>query len=171
MLCSDKQPGPEWLMQEAVVDSLGICTVLEGCRQLTKIAFNQLDMADSVFERMARQTTQLQVWSLVCRVFWSLLASGYRGLAIWCSAGRGDPFVCRVCLGLTALAILCYWDNIGLAALPCKPTLSNGEHWYETWSISCQWNGISEEDVCSIRIVYCLFVGKACVDAPVLVSD
>ena len=48
-------------MQEAVVDSLGICTVLEGCRKLTKIAFNQLDMADSVFERMARQTTQLQV--------------------------------------------------------------------------------------------------------------
>ncbi|KAL3147012.1 hypothetical protein ABBQ38_014978 [Trebouxia sp. C0009 RCD-2024] len=47
-------------LEEAVVDSLGICTVLEGCRQLTKIAFNQLDMADSVFERMARQTTQLQ---------------------------------------------------------------------------------------------------------------
>ena len=43
------------------MDSLGISTVLEGCRQLTKIAFNQLDMADSVFERMARQTTQLQV--------------------------------------------------------------------------------------------------------------
>ena len=43
------------------MDSLGICTVLEGCRQLTKIAFNQLNMADSVFERMARQTTQLQV--------------------------------------------------------------------------------------------------------------
>lgn len=44
-----------------MVDSLGINTVLEGCRQLTKIAFNQLDIADSVFERMARQTTQLQV--------------------------------------------------------------------------------------------------------------
>lgn len=51
-------------VQEAVVDSLGICTVLEGCRQLTKIAFNQLDMADSVFERMARQTKQLQVGHL-----------------------------------------------------------------------------------------------------------
>lgn len=68
-----------WLIQEAVVDSLGICTVLEGCRQLTKIAFNQLDMADSVFERMARQTTQLQVWSLVCVVSWPLLVFGYRG--------------------------------------------------------------------------------------------
>ena len=48
-------------LQEAVVDSLGILTVLEGCRQLTKIAFNQLDIADSVFERMACQTTHLQV--------------------------------------------------------------------------------------------------------------
>ena len=44
-----------------MVDSLGVCTVVEGCRQLTKVAFTQLDMADSVFERMARQTTQLQV--------------------------------------------------------------------------------------------------------------
>lgn len=47
------------------MDSLGICTVLEGCRHLTKIAFNQLDMAGSVFERMARQTTQLQVQFLL----------------------------------------------------------------------------------------------------------
>ena len=51
------------------MDSLGICTVLEGCRQLTKVAFNQLDMAVSVFERMARQTTQLQVWPLVRLAF------------------------------------------------------------------------------------------------------
>ncbi len=43
------------------MDSLGISTVLEGCRQLTKVAFTQLDIAESVFERMARQTTQLQV--------------------------------------------------------------------------------------------------------------
>ena len=49
------------LLQEAVVDSLGISTVLEGCRQLTKVAFTQLDIAESVFERMARQTSQLQV--------------------------------------------------------------------------------------------------------------
>ena len=62
-------------MQEAVVDSLGICTVLEGCRQLTKIAFNQLDMADSVFERMARQTTQLQVRLLLSGFTRDLLPS------------------------------------------------------------------------------------------------
>lgn len=48
-------------LEEAVVDSLGISTVLEGCRQLTKVAFTQLDIAEGVFERMARQTTQLQV--------------------------------------------------------------------------------------------------------------
>ena len=53
---------PVCALQEAVVDSLGISTVLEGCRQLTKVAFTQLDIAESVFDRMARQTTQLQVW-------------------------------------------------------------------------------------------------------------
>lgn len=65
-----------------MVDSLGICTVLEGCRQLTKIAFNQLDMADSVFDRMARQTKQLQVWELpMCCGDPPLAASGHRGLS------------------------------------------------------------------------------------------
>ena len=57
------------------MDSLGICTVLEGCCQLTKIAFNQLDMADSVFERMARQTTQLQVRLLLSGFTRDLLSS------------------------------------------------------------------------------------------------
>ena len=70
-------------VQEAVVDSLGICTVLEGCRQLTKIAFNQLDMADCVFERMARQTTQLQVRLLLC-VGARLFAYQVIGLALFC---------------------------------------------------------------------------------------
>ena len=48
-------------MQEAVVDSLGISTVLEGCRQLTKVAFNQINMAQTVFEHMAQKSTELQV--------------------------------------------------------------------------------------------------------------
>ena len=47
--------------QEAVVDSLGISTVLEGCRQLTKVAFNQINLAESVFEHMGRKTKELQV--------------------------------------------------------------------------------------------------------------
>lgn len=53
------------MLQEAVVDSLGISTVLEGCRQLTKVAFTQLDIAETVFERMASRTTQLQVCVLL----------------------------------------------------------------------------------------------------------
>lgn len=57
------------------MDSLGICTVLEGCRQLTKVAFNQLDLADSVFERMSRQTTQLQVRFLLNGVICYSLSS------------------------------------------------------------------------------------------------
>lgn len=48
-------------MQEAVVDSLGISTVLEGCRRLTKVAFNQVNIAESVFEHMAHKTAELQV--------------------------------------------------------------------------------------------------------------
>lgn len=48
-------------LQEAVVDSLGISTVLEGCRQLTNVAFKQINIAESVFEHMAHKTTELQV--------------------------------------------------------------------------------------------------------------
>ena len=43
------------------MDSLGISTVLEGCRQLTKVAFNQINIAQTVFEHMAQKSTELQV--------------------------------------------------------------------------------------------------------------
>lgn len=43
------------------MDSLGISTVLEGCRQLTKVAFNQINIAQTVYEHMAQKSTELQV--------------------------------------------------------------------------------------------------------------
>ena len=58
------------------MDSLGISTVLEGCRHLTKITFTQLDIAETVFERMASRTTQLQVCVVL---YYSIMAFEYHG--------------------------------------------------------------------------------------------
>lgn len=68
------------------MDSLGISTVLEGCRQLTKVAFTQLDIAESVFERMARQTTQfagMRVWiGQIVQIFASFSLVGARSVLL-----------------------------------------------------------------------------------------